>query len=115
MKEGKKFGLSKQMIETYIQYREAMQASVPLNEGEKVKLDYEKIVSDVNYKNKKDRYKQFIEDNKDRIFTVVYDEKFGRNPTKKAPWLVCLQEDETNPKWLFYTNNLVKCEKDEKE
>jgi hypothetical protein len=46
-------------------------------------------------------YRQFVDDNADTIFTVVYDERYTNPPT-----LVCLEEDET--KWLWYEGHLKK-------
>ncbi len=82
------------------------QKLAPIPEGTKVKLNYESIISDVNYNknidSNKQKYHEFIELNKDRIFSVEYDPKFQDNPT-----LVCLKEDETDPKWLFWIGDLI--------
>ena len=40
--------------------------------------------------------------NKDTVFTVEYDEKY-----KNKPSLVCLKEDTTDPKWLFWVGDLI--------
>lgn len=69
--------------------------SIP--EGTKVKLNYESIINEPDYPKKKDRYKEFVENNKDKVFTVVYDEKYKNNPV-----LVSLEEDTNEVKWLWY-------------
>ena len=66
-------------------------------EGTKVKLNYESIISEPDYARKTQRYKDFIENNKDKVFTVEYDERFKHNPI-----FVCLKEDETPAKWIFH-------------
>ena len=49
-----------------------------------------------------DEYRAFVEANEDTIFTVEYD-KFRQNPST----LVCLKEDPTPLKWLFWTGYLI--------
>lgn len=68
-----------------------------LDEGTKVKLNYESITSEPDYKKKVARYKEFVENNKDTIFTVQYDEKY-----KNKPILVSLAEDDNEVKWLWH-------------
>jgi hypothetical protein len=66
-------------------------------EGTKVRLNYENITSEPDYQKKVKRYRDFIEENKDKIFTVQYDKKY-----KDTPILVVLKEDESRVKWLFH-------------
>lgn len=70
-------------------------------EGQKVKLNYSRIKSEKDYKKKRKSYKDFIEKNKNQIFTVEYDEYHQDGN------LVCLKEDVTNPKWLFSKYDLI--------
>ena len=70
-----------------------------LPEGTKVKLDYDEIHDRPNYSKRNERFIKFVEQNKDRVFTVEYDDKH-----KDKPYLVCLNEDTTKPKWLFHAN-----------
>lgn len=70
---------------------------VTLEEGTKVKLNYDSITNEPSYKNKTKKYKNFVEKNKNKIFTVEYDEKYKNNPI-----LVCLKEDKSRAKWLWY-------------
>lgn len=67
-------------------------------EGAKVKLNYDGIVSDPSYPKKLQGYKDFVENNKDTVFTVEYDEKYRNNPL-----LVMLKEDTNEVKWLWHT------------
>ena len=66
---------------------------VTLKEGTKVKLNYDSITNEPSYKNKTKKYKNFVEKNKNKIFTVEYDEKYKNNPI-----LVCLKEDKDTDK-----------------
>jgi predicted site-specific integrase-resolvase len=68
-----------------------------LAEGTKVKLNYDEITSRPDYQRKQEKYRAFVENNKDKIFTVEYDERH-----REKPYLVCLEEDETPIKWLWH-------------
>lgn len=73
-----------------------------LEEGIKVKLNYQKIVSRPDYLRLREDYRNFIEENKDKVFTVEYDPKYQYEPL----W-VCLAEDKTPIKRLFYIGDLL--------
>ena len=79
-----------------------------LLEGEKVKLKYDYITSRTGYITKTKEYKKFIEDNKDKIFTVEYDANHLDNPV-----IVALKEDDSEPKWLFWDEFLERVNVDE--
>ena len=68
-----------------------------LAEGTKVRLNYYSIVNEPVYKSKRKAYKKFVNENKDKIFTVEYDEKY-----KDKPILVSLKEDDGEVKWLWH-------------
>lgn len=74
-------------------------------QGDKVKLDYVKIISNPDYPRLASKYKKFVEDHKDKVFTVEYDPRHTIRPS-----IVCLAEDPTDPKWLWYTGHLQKVE-----
>lgn len=101
-------GLNKTQLKEYIQFKEEQMSSISLFEGDKVKIDYVGITSRVDYDKRRPEYRTFIEENKDKIFTVLYDEKYRNNP-----WLVSLEEDTTEPKWLFTTSDLILCNNEE--
>ena len=73
--------------------------SIP--EGSKVQLNIERITTRKDYSRMRDSYKEFVEKHKDTIFTVEYDPKHTYEPL----W-VCLAEDPTPIKWLFYIGDL---------
>lgn len=69
-----------------------------IREGTKVRLNYSKIVSAKDYKKLVPEYRKFIEESKEKIFTVLYDERRADHPN-----LVHLEEC---PKWLLFTGDL---------
>ena len=103
-------GLNKTQLKDYIKFKEEQMSSIVLFEGDKVKIDYKGITSRVDYEKRRPEYRDFIEKNKDNIFTVKYDEKYRNNP-----WLVSLEEDTTEPRWLFTTSDLILYKEEEKE
>ena len=73
--------------------------SIP--EGSKVQFKVDKMKRHPDWNRLDERYRTFIEDNVDTIFTVEYDEQYQREPL----W-VCLKEDTSPTKWLFYIGDL---------
>lgn len=69
-------------------------------EGEKVKLDIEKIKGRKNYERMSDKYKEFVMANPDTIFTAHVE----------RPSLISLVEE---PKWLFWCGDLIKLEQED--
>ena len=107
MNKNLNLGLNKAQLEQYIKFKEMQTESIVLFEGDKVKIDYLGITSRVDYERRRPEYRDFIENNKDSVFTVKYDEKYRHNP-----WLVSLEEDTTEPRWLFTTSDLILLEKE---
>ena len=68
--------------------------------GDKVKLATEKILKDKAKLSK--RYLEFIDKNKDKVFTAKLSIKWDKNN-----YYYVLEEDETVPKWLFAVDNLI--------
>lgn len=82
-----------------------------LNFGDKVKINVEKIKSEIDWNKKSKEYKNFVEKHKECVFTVEYDELRKKNNSKDKNIMVCLLEDETKPKWLFYSGDLILIER----
>ena len=74
----------------------------PIAEGTKVKLNIKKIKSDVNYPRLTNTYKTWVNENKDKVFTVEYDAKHKENPH-----LLCFKENVEPIKWLFWEGDLI--------
>ena len=74
-----------------------------LKEGDKVKLNIKAMCMHPNWSRLTNKYKEWVFANASETFTVEYDEKHLVKPT-----LVCLSEDQTEPKWLSYVGDLKK-------
>lgn len=79
--------------------KQATNDSWPLLPGDKVMLNMDAITSEKGYDQKLPAYKAFCESNVGQVFTVEYVE--GMRPS-----VVCLVEDESTPKWLFWVGDL---------
>ena len=75
---------------------------VYIPEGTKVKIDVEKLQKEKTYNKRNVKWREFIENNKDTVFTVEYDENKKDNPK-----MVCLKEDTSPVKWLFFVGDLI--------
>ena len=70
-----------------------------IKEGEKVKLDVNKITIRADWQKMNERYRTFVMDNTNTTFTVKYEEKYGDKPS-----LVTFAEDST---WLWWVGDLI--------
>lgn len=99
VKKACKKGISKNTAEAYIAIREAGldKLSLPkqFNEGDKVKLDVEKITSRKDYERLNPKYKEFVESNRNTVFTAHLE----------RDTLVSFVEQ---PEWLFWSGSLIK-------
>lgn len=77
------------------------------NEGDKVKINYERIIKSADYPNFQEKYKSFVEAHKGDIFTVEYEERYAETQI-----LSCFKEDDTNPKWLWAASDLIPVNKE---
>lgn len=94
-------GISKEDAELYLNYKQKTESIISIPEGTKVNLDLEQIKSQPDYERHPEKYKNWVEANEDNVFTVEYDEGKKVNPVT-----VCLKEDESQPKWLFWIGDL---------
>lgn len=67
-----------------------------LLDGDRVKFNYRLIKASPIFKRAVPKFKQFVLENKNKTFKVMYD---GEVTNKHL--LVSLLEDETTPRWLF--------------
>lgn len=70
---------------------------IKIKEGDKVRLNVEKIKLRKDYPRMQKRYQKFVDDNKDTVFTVHYE--------KENSDCVTFVEDNT---WLFWNGDLKK-------
>jgi len=78
-----------------------------IQEGQKVKLDYDKIKSHPDYNRLEEKYKSYIENHKNKITSVVFDNKY------KDHNIVALDNGKYVSEWRFYIGDLIVI-KDEK-
>lgn len=99
VKKAKSKGISKNVAEAYLAIKEAGLDKVSLpkqfQEGDKVKLDVEKIKRRKDYEKMNPRYKEFVESNADTVFTAHLERET----------LISLAEQ---PEWLFWSGSLIK-------
>lgn len=70
--------------------------------GDKVRLKYDSITQSPDYDRRNENYRKFVDDNKDKIFTVESYKGYKK--------LFCFVEDETEVKWVFHEFDLEKVE-----
>ena len=70
--------------------------------GDKVKLNYEHIISNKDYDTYNPKYREFIEANKDIVFTA---ERVKSKPYRN---IFQFEEDESPVKWYFCGADLIK-------
>ncbi len=75
----------------------------PLHEGDKVRLDIDRITKRKNYDETSEEYRAFVESNRERIFTA----HLYRNRENEFSAIIELVEE---PKWLFWHGDLVRVE-----
>lgn len=98
---GMKRTAARAMVEKY------RESEIPLEEGTPVKLNYDMMKRHPDWKIQRDDFKEWVEAHKDDVFTVEYDEKRKASNSRDMKYNVCLAEDTTEPKWLFYTSTLI--------
>jgi len=104
----RKQGLTKASAETCIIRMENKTENLPFSfEGEKVKIDFARIVSYPDWNELKENYRNWITEHKDEVFTVQFDPKRKEKNTNDVNTIVQLEEDTTEPKWLFWAGDLI--------
>lgn len=96
----KRFNIPMNLVEKIFQDATIQNVYETYLEGSKVKLNYERIME--NTEGKSELYLKFVEDHKDDIMTIQYDENH-----KDSPTIFCLEEDKNPAKWLFDISDLI--------
>ena len=96
----KRFNIPMNLVEKIFQDATIQNVYDTYLEGSKVKLNYERIME--NTEGKSELYLKFVEDHKDDIMTIQYDENH-----KDSPTIFCLEEDTNPAKWLFDISDLI--------
>ena len=84
-------------------HRKMSKPGAVIKEGEAVMLNAEAITSRKDFAGMEPAYIEFVTNNKEKVFTVMYDPGRLDNPT-----LVSLREDTKDPKWLFWQGDLIR-------
>lgn len=101
-------GVTKASAETFVM-RMNNQTRNPITawEGEKVKLDYDRITAYPDWAELREDYKNWIATHKNEVFTVEFDPIKVREKASNVDKVVQLVEDTTSPKWLFFVGDLI--------
>lgn len=97
----RKKGYSERQIASYLMLKEREEQAGKYAEGDKVQLDIQKLTGHPNWPRLRQEYREWVLAHTGQTFTVQYDPQ-----QKERPSLVCLAEDETVPKWLFFVGDL---------
>lgn len=92
-------GYSKVDIDRMVMVKEMMNSSKNLQEGQKVRLNIERLRADVNWSGMNPRYKEWVEAHAGEVFTVKYHPEY-------SPSRVCLEECDAVEDWLFWDGDL---------
>lgn len=106
-KKLKEFGLNKDSIKAFLERGEIAEKGIKLWEGEKVRLNYMRIISNKDWPKLNPNYRNFVESNKNTIFTVEFDPIKKEKDSFDKDTLVQFVEDITDPKWLFFVWDLI--------
>lgn len=103
VRAARKKGVDKSVAELYLRVKNHGSVPQRFEEGDKVRLNVERIRKHPDYGRLSSIYREFVESHVDDIFTVAYDARRKENPTE-----VCLKEDRAG--WLFWTGDLVRAD-----
>jgi len=102
IKELKSKGFTKEQIDAILLYKKYADVNNYIPEGTKVKLNYNEIKNQPDYPKLTEKFRNWIEDNKDKVYTVEY-----KKNKRGKPLFVTLKEDTSDPKWLFWVGDLI--------
>lgn len=106
-----KKGLTKERAITFVKRMDSITTNpITAWEGEKVTLDYNRIISYPDWKQMREDYRNWVTEHKNDIFTVEFDSLKKERQTTDYNSLVQFVEDETKPKWLFWAGDLIPVE-----
>ena len=111
VKQLQKKGLTKESAQTFVDRMEYAEQGhdYQLWEGEKVKLNYKRITSYKDWPKLNQKYRDFVEANKNTVLTVEFDDVRRKEASKnKGVTSMCqFAEDASEIKWLFYGVDLL--------
>ena len=100
VKKLQKVGLKRDAAQTLINQRAALN-NPTIEDGDKVKLNVDMIMGSKSWERGEfsDGYVEFVRAHVDTVFTARKDEN--------QKYLFTLDEDENDPKWLWFNSSLV--------
>lgn len=100
-------GITEKDIELF--FNALSSIGVEIKNGDKVRINTERIRNHPDYERMNPKYKQFLSDNEDKEFTATKIKNgFSRS-------FVEFEEDTTDPPWLWCMDDLIKVEGEETE
>ena len=96
----KKKGFTEEQIKAYLFLKTRDTYATKLQSGDKVQLDREAITKDPNWERKVAPYKTWCSEHFGEVFTTQVHKE-------ERPDLWQLNEDCTEPKWLFHASELL--------
>lgn len=98
-------GYTAEQAEGLLIIKAAAESKKFLKEGDIVKLNVPQMMSRPEWKTDVDqnkaRFQAWVLAHRDEVLTVEYDKNHTKDPA-----IVCVREDETNPKWMFWEGDL---------
>lgn len=103
-----KNGVTRASAETFVKrMNDRTQNPVTTWEGEKVKLDYNRISTYPDWPEMRKEYREWVTVHKDDVFTVEFDPVKKKAKSQNVNKVVQFVEDTTSPKWLFFAGDLI--------
>ena len=103
-----KNGVTRASAETFVKrMNDRTQNPVTTWEGEKVKLDYNRISTYPDWPEMRKEYREWVTTHKDDVFTVEFDPVKKKAKSQNVNKVVQFVEDTTSPKWLFFAGDLI--------
>lgn len=78
-----------------------------MEEGQAVLLNYSWIKMQDDFKYQPPEFWDWLEEHKDGVFHVKYDEKLKETKPTEYKKFVSLEEDDTDPKWIMRSDALI--------
>lgn len=98
-------GYTAKQTERLLMIKSVVASKKFLKEGDRVKINIPQMQSRPEWKSNvdqnKSQFQAWVLDHRDEVLTVEYDKNHTKDPV-----IVCLKEDDTDPKWMFWEGDL---------
>ena len=92
---------SKAQAKAFVKTQKQSETSTALPDGTAVRLNVDRCLNKAAGVSMNPRYQAFVEANGNTLFHI------SRDDPKCSETIVVLREDETRPRWLFHTSDLI--------